>query len=220
MKISELPIEDRPREKALKLGIGSLSDAELLALLIGKGSRGVSALELSYKMLNDFGTLSSLCNASFPELSSYPGIKWVKSIELMATFEISKRLHLEEGKYSRYNPEELHKYFKRKDHSFEAAYVFGLDGRGNIKAEKMVMQGGASKLQLGIKDILMTVMRLGYSRFVLVHNHTSNVPLPSKSDIEFTTSLQNEAASLSLRLFDHLVVGKDSYFSFLENGLI
>ena len=220
MKLSELPEEERPREKALRLGLSSLSDAEVLALLIGKGARGHSALELAYKLLSDRGSLRSLAEITLPELSSYPGIKGAKGLGILAIFEVAKRLSASKGKANMYAPSSLHEYLKRVPLTQESAYVFALDGRGKIRAEKKVAEGSGDRIHIAPKDVIMAVMRLGYPRFVFVHTHSSGVPTPSKEDIAFTDGLAEEASSLSLRLYDHLIHAADGYFSFAENGLL
>lgn len=220
MKIADLPEKERPREKALALGIGALSDAELLALLLGKGTKGHSALELSYALLSEFGSLSSLSLISLPEIAKYPGIKGVKSLELIGIFELAKRLQTDAENRFVYAPISLHQYLLRKPIEKETAYVFFLDGKGTIKGEKVVGQGNADSLGLNIKDVLTPVMRSGYSRFVFVHTHPSGVAYPSASDLAFTQKLLDESQSLSLRLFDHLIHSDSDYYSFVENGLL
>ena len=220
MKLSELPEEERPREKALKFGLSSLSDAEVLALLIGKGAKGHSALELSYKLLADRGNLRSLSEITLPELTSYPGIKGAKGLGILAIFEVAKRISAPRGKANMYSPAYLHEYLKRVPLMQESAYVFALDGRGKIRAEKKVAEGSSDKINIAPKDVIMAVMRLGYPRFVFVHTHSSGVASPSAEDIAFTDGLLEEASSLSLRLYDHLIHAADGYYSFAENGLL
>ena len=220
MKIADLPERERPREKAKALGIGSLSDAELLALLLGKGTRGHSAIELAFTLLKEAGALSSLSRYSLPELARFPGIKEVKGIELLAEFELAKRIKAEKERFLSYSPARLADYLRPRLTTRESAYVFALDGRGKIQAEKMLSEGSESGLAIEGKDVLATAMRLGGSRFVFVHTHPSGISEPSRGDILFTNNLANECTSLSIRLFDHLIVAEDSFFSFAENGLL
>ena len=220
MKIAELPLDERPREKALHFGIASLSDAELLALLLGKGSHGFSALELAYRLLGDFGSLPSLGEAPLPSLTGYPGIKGVKALTLQAVFELAKRIGHQKENMSSYSPKTLFEYLKHKQGENERAYLFALDGLGKIKAEKLICEGIKDSSPLQLKDVISAAMRLGSSRFVLVHSHPSGDCRPSEGDMRFTLDLLVECESLALRLLDHLIVSPTSYFSFSENGIL
>ena len=219
MKIADLPLDDRPREKAFALGIGALTDAELLALILGKGSPGHSALETAFSMISRFGDLSGLSEATLAQLCVYPGVKAVKGISLLAVFELAKRIHTVRGASLPYRPDELAKSLSAVG-EHESLFLIAMDGRGKMKTRQRLDQGGEDFLSLHPKDVLSSMIQSKYRRFVLVHHHPSGQALPSKEDIAFTSKLREEALSLNLLLFDHLIIAEDGYYSFGENGLL
>ena len=220
MKIAELPLEERPREKALCFGISSLSDAELLALCIGKGTKGIGALELSYRLLGRYGSLLSLTQADLPSLTQEKGIKNVKGLQLLATLELAKRVQSKERYFQSYAPDRLYASLKLGAGDVEELKLYYLDGKGQIKGEAVAFTGTDSTLAPKSKDILSLVMRSGKTRFVIAHNHPSGVALPSQDDITFTSKLEKEAKGLDLNLIDHLIYTGEGYFSFAENDLL
>ncbi|MBQ9457624.1 MAG: DNA repair protein RadC [Bacilli bacterium] len=220
MKIADLPLDDRPREKAYALGIASLTDAELLALILGKGSPGHSALEIAYALLHDFGSLSSIAEIRMETLCAYPGVKQVKALRFEAVFEIAKRIRGKRGGQSAYRPDEIASVFAKEAGEVETLFLLSLDGMGKVKTQQRIGVGGDDLLLAKPKDILAKMIQSKYKRFVLVHTHPSGNALPSKEDLAFTSKLREESLSLGFRLVDHLVVADGNYYSFTENGLL
>lgn len=220
MKISEIPEDCRPREKAKLFGISSLNDAELLALVIGKGVRGIGALDLSYRLLAKYGSLLSLTRADLTSLKEEKGIKDVKGLQLLATLELAKRVESKERYYQAYAPDRLYSSLRLSLPTKEEIRLYFLNGKSQLQGELLVGVGEESLSKAKSKDIIASVIRSGASRFVIAHNHPSGVALPSKEDVTFTSKLQNEAMALDLKLIDHLIYAEQSYFSFAENDLL
>lgn len=217
MRIADLLPEERPREKAIKKGINSLSDAELLAILLGKGVKGKNVLELSNELLSSYGSLSSLAETPFHSLLEHKGISSSKALLLLASFELGKRAAMGEMDEC-YLPQEIYCRYKEKMRGERREHLFLLIywKRGKLKKEEEIASGSEDALSMGEMPILRRVLEEKGEQFVLIHNHPSGIALPSRGDISFTLSLAGKASSLGLTLIDHLIIGENEYYSFLE----
>ncbi len=215
MKMAELPPLSRPREKGLTQGVSSLDDSELLALLLGNGTKGMSALEIGHTLLSESGGLLPLSSWSIFEFSKIKGLGKAKALTLLAALELGKRMQRENVQGKAYSPSDLYSLYKERKE--EALLLLCLDGHGRMKKEIVLYQGTKHSLLVSSSAILEKMEHEGYPSFALVHNHPSGIPLPSKEDMAFTSKIAKEAPSA---LKDHLIVGKDGYFSFLESGIL
>ncbi len=220
MKIKALNKEERPREKALTYGIESLNNRELLALLLRTGYKGCSALDVADSLLSIFSSLRNVLNASASELSQIRGISKVKALEIISIGELSKRAEKEE-RTRLINPKDV---FLRYGNSLssndgEKIILISLNRNKQIIREHIVSLNNESFTSISIQNSLSLVLKDMAIGFILIHNHPSGLPLPSKQDITFTDKLRMSANSLGLKFFDHIILSKNSYFSFSEEGL-
>ncbi len=220
--IKELPTLDRPREKALRYGVNTLSDAELLAILISKGYQGKSALEVSNELLSEFKGLTMLSKVPFGDLMSLKGIKEAKAITLAVIFELHNRLSLKEKENEEIEVSSEYLYNKYKvklsSSTQENLILIILNSRRNIIREKTLYIGTENNMFFSYKDVWREMFSNQGKYFYLIHNHPGKSSSPSKEDIVFTSELFLESKRLKIPMIDHLIIGDDGYYSFQELG--
>lgn len=223
LRIADIPPERRPREKALAKGLESLSDIELLAILIGKGTSGRSALDVASSLYGRYGSLGELFASPYENFSSDPGISTVKSLELGAVGELLRRCSEERLSRSSFpTAKEIFECFgpslKRRDD--EALLVLLYDRRGRYLGERIVSKGLEGNAGASQRAVLRCALDGRAHAFYLVHNHPSGDPDPSEEDDRATMALQGAALKVGLKLKDHVIVAEKGYFSFLSAGLL
>lgn len=218
MRIADLPLSERPREKALEKGLRSLSDAELLALVIGKGVKGDSALEIARRLLVSYPSLAAMSNISPALFTENRGISLCKALILSAAFEIGRRASAASIQ-DRYIPEDAFNHFSGVcgGSKFESLYLLIYGKKGRLIEEKQIAIGGYDAVVSENGIILSSVLEVKGHSFVLVHNHPSGNASPSRNDRAFTLSLAHHAAALGIVFLDHLIIGEEEYYSFLEH---
>lgn len=217
--------EDRPRERLLLNGANTLSDSELIAILLNTGSREKSATELSKELLlkanNSLTTLSSL---SKDEISKIKGIGTAKAVNIKACFEIAKRLSSEvpQKKIQITSSESIIKiiapYLENLEH--EECWVFFLNRAHIIISKEKLSMGGISATIMDSKIILKKALAKLASAIIIVHNHPSGNPYPSEQDKKSTSSIRDACKILDISLLDHIIIAKDRRFSFADEDLI
>ena len=215
MKISDIPINLRPREKALHYGIEELSDQELLALIIGSGGRGNSAIDIAGELLKSHaGSMESLSNSNYVSLLGYLGLKKSIALRLLATFEFHKRLdkhryqeiskiESEEEVYFRY------KYFENFDQ--EILVLIMLDLKKRFIKEKILYKGTSDSFQIDVRDVIRELILAKAKYFYLLHNHPDEENGPSEEDILTTKVIEKAAKNFSIKLLNHLIIFKGGY---------
>jgi DNA repair protein RadC len=225
LSIKEWAVEDRPREKMLAKGIRSLSEAELIAILIGSGNLDESAVELSRRLLASVNnSLNELGKKTIIDLMKFKGIGEVKAITIMAALEMGRRRKESE-------PDEKPKVVTSAD----AAAIFKpllsdlpheefwvmLLNRNNIFIDKhMVSQGGLSGTVIDVRIILRLALENKACSIILCHNHPSGNLVPSEADKEITKKIKEAGKQMDIPVLDHLIIGNDAYFSFADEGQI
>lgn len=222
-KIKNIEMFNRPREKALKYGIDSLTDTELLAILIRCGIKGVSALELSENILKEYKNLCELFNADIYNLMKIKGIKRAKALELMAVIELSKRLSQENNqKVSQIkDAEDVYNLLKsdlENEHQ-EKFIVMFLNSKLNIIKKETMFLGGESSSIVDVNLLFKKAIACGARRLICAHNHPSGDVTPSQEDIAITNKIRNFSKIVQITLLDHLIIGKNNYFSFNDNQI-
>lgn len=222
--ITDLSLEDRPREKFEQKGGGSLSKAELLALLIGSGSAGENAVQLMQRVLADcHDSLATLGRMDIGELCKYKGLGKAKAITLLAACEIGKRRIAEDTLSQKYDTARsiyLHFLSKLRDTPVEESHVLLLNQRLGYIGSKLVSRGGITGTVVDVRVILKEALLSGATHIALAHNHPSGNLAPSRQDDELTQKLARAAATLDIRLIDHLIVTDTGYYSYHEEGKI
>jgi DNA repair protein RadC len=222
MRIAEIPEELRPREKAWSHGLSSLDDAELLALLIGKGTHEHSALDIAHDLLKEYRSLAALGYADPASFTSEKGLSRVRALELGAVFEAARRYEKEEVPLEKGDALAL---FERHRHDLGEAQsehflLLLYDRLGRLLKEKTLFIGDEEGLLSSNKIILSEALSCRSSSLVIAHNHPSGNPLPSQGEITFSLALKGKAEEMGLRLGDHLIVSAYAYYSFAENGIL
>lgn len=213
-----------PREKALRFGIESLTDKELLAILIGSGGKDNSVFEIADSLLRTYGSLSLLSRTNFKDLSSQKGIKNSKCLKLLTAFEIYRRLNKPEYK-DKEILDETNKIYTRyrylEEYDQEILCLVMLNKRKRILKEKILYQGTCEGFNINLKEIISEILISKCSHFILLHNHVEdNDDLPSYEDIISTRIIKHSADELGVNLIDHLIIYNNHYYSLKENQKI
>lgn len=225
LNINQWAEEDRPREKMMLHGAGALSNAELLAILIGSGSTDESAVELMRKVLADYrNSLSELGKSGVEELCRYKGIGPAKAITLLAASELGRR-RKEEGTLERLqvrSSEDIYRLFYPLmcDLPVEECWVLLLNQAGKVIDRIRISQGGLASTAVDIRCILREALIRRAVSMVLCHNHPSGNLRPSREDDRLTESLRQAAVTVNLRLLDHVIVTDGKYYSYADEGRI
>jgi len=228
-QLLELPKSDRPREKLARLGPASLTDAELLAIFIRTGIRGRDALRVAADLLRERGGLMELSASSLVEIqSSAPGIGPAKATELLAAFEVGRRLS--RGGMERPvldNPVSVYDLLAPEMQSLrqETLRVLLLDTKLRLQRSETVSLGSLNETIAHPRELLRPALVHSAYAVVVVHNHPSGDPSPSDADRRITRRLVDGAELLQLRIIDHIIIGRSEggrqpYFSFREAGLV
>jgi len=223
MKIHDIPKENRPREKAKRYGFDALTDRELLALLIGKGVHGSSALEIADSLLATFSSMYALSNTTLLSLKSVFGISDVKAINLLAAFEFHNRLNspMYQKAEAINSPSEIYsRYQYLESYTQEVLILIMLDKKHRILSEKMLYKGTSQTFSLNVKEILTEILLARSYSFILIHNHPDGENLPSDNDVFSTIEIENKANELDVKLLDHVIIYRGGYYSFKQNGLL
>lgn len=224
-KIKDLPVLERPREKAYRYGVEQLSDYELISLLIGYGCRESSASDIAYEMVRDSGGLYNLVQKPYVDLLNYKGIGKNKAIKIIASFEIAKRFQLgredrEEESLIDSNYIFRRMYLRLINLAQEQVYLVILDKRKKIVHEVNLYKGNEHSVNYSNLHIIQQVIMHNGTYFYIVHNHPGGDLNPSDQDIFFTQLIISEGKKMGITLMDHLIIGKNGYFSFLKSEMI
>lgn len=220
MKIERLPVEDRPRERLHRLGPGSLSAVELLALVIGGGCRSGGALGLAQALLARFGCLDRLARARPAELTTVPAMGIARSAALCAAFELGRRARRSEHPLADLveGPEDAHAIFAPllEDLDQEAVAVLCLGARHQPLHVGVVAMGSLNSAAVHPREVFRTAVAVNAAAIVLAHNHPSGDPEPSEDDVRLTRRLQRCGETLGIELLDHVVIGGRRWVSLRE----
>ena len=218
-KIKDLPEDLLPREKALKLGIDKLSDGELLALTLGSGTKGINVIGLADKIVKKFG-YEGLKQATLEDLTKIKGIGTSKALQILAIVELSKRICEGTTSIEINSPEDVYNLVKElkkeKKENFICLYTNSIN---QLLAKETIAVGSLNVVNIPPRDIFIPALEYNAYGIVLVHNHPNATSTPSKEDIEFTNQVRELALKLGFEVLDHIIVGKDGYFSFRENQI-
>ncbi len=225
LSIKQWAAGDRPREKLLTKGIRALSDAELIAILLGSGSRELSAVDLAKRILAAAGNdLNRLSRMDVHELKRFRGVGEAKAVAIVAAMELGRRRRLEEVQEKKKitSSRDVFDFFHPfvGDLPHEEFWVLLLSRANRIIAWKQVSRGGIAGTVIDVRLILREALEHTASSLIICHNHPSGNLQPSESDREITRKLKEAAEIMDLRLLDHLIIGEGRYFSFADEGLL
>jgi DNA repair protein RadC len=224
INVKQLPESERPYEKFFKYGVESLSDAELLAIIIKSGTRESTSLEVARGLLSGRqGNLLNLYDFSYDELLKFSGVGKVKAIQLKTVAELSKRIARTNSGYhiSMTEPATIADYYMEQMRHLKKEFLICafFDAKCNFIGDAGISIGSTSYAYVSPKDILRTALERNASLIVLLHNHPSGDPAPSSDDIRVTDRIRKGAQLLDLKLCDHIIIGDNRYFSFAEHGM-
>lgn len=218
-------VNDKPREKLMLKGNQALSDAELLAILIGSGSRNETAVDLSKRILADQqNNLNQLARLSLSDLQKFKGIGEAKAITIMAALELGKRRRLEEALElpkvtdSRTVYELLQPLMGDLNH--EEFWIVYLNQSNKIVGKWLASKGGITSTMVDVRLVLKKALELMATGLILSHNHPSGKREPSQSDKDLTRKMIDAAKVMDIQVLDHLIVTEKSYFSFADEGIL
>lgn len=220
MILKEYPLEDRPREKVKRYGIETLSNVELMAILLRTGNKQESVMELSQRVLNEIGGIQQLQEIGYHQLISIKGIKEAKAITILAILEISRRISTAPKiKCIIKEPKDAYLYIKDRllFEKQEKVYLLCLNTHLEVIKEKLLFIGSNDMSILSGKEIFKETFLCGSNRIVIIHNHPSGYPQPSVEDVEITRKIEEMASKLEIELIDHIIVGQNSFYSFASN---
>ncbi|MFY9463005.1 MAG: DNA repair protein RadC [Candidatus Sungiibacteriota bacterium] len=220
MKIKDLPRIERPREKLQKYGPERLSDAELLAILLRTGRQGISAVELARKILAHKNN-KTIADAGVDELRRVPGLGLAKSCEIIACFELGRRLL--QGKKSTLllSPEEVWQELKDiRNQKKEHFIIFFLDARNQEIAREVISVGTLTMSVVHPREVFETAIARSAAQILLAHNHPSGDPEPSGEDIRVTAQLIEAGKILGIQILDHVIVSGTGFRSMKACGLL
>jgi DNA repair protein RadC len=224
-RITDWPLDERPREKLTQLGPEAVSNAELIAILLGHGTAKFNALELAKKLLREFGSLEALSNASLQELQEITGIGPVKAVTLLSAFQLYRNLQKQKAEneiISFRNPAEVARIYQPSLGSLkkESFYVILLNSSMKRILDFEVTRGLVDSSLVHPREVFNVAVRNLAKGIIVMHNHPSGTLEPSTEDIKITERLVSSGKILEIPVYDHLIITENGYYSFREHGLI
>lgn len=222
-KIKDIPMHERPIERLLQYGAESISNEELLAILLRTGNRIQSAKELATTILSHVKCISELKEISYETLCKIPGIAKGKASILLAAIELGKRIDrsVETLSGQKFNQAKLiYEYYRTilSNKQQEHVYCLYLDSKKTIVKEKLLFIGTVNYSMVHPRDIFKEAYLVSATAIICVHNHPTGDVMPSKDDYVMTQNLIQVGKLLGIPLLDHIIIGKHHYYSFFENG--
>ena len=225
MKIKELPLNERPRERLIQLGVENISNEDLIAILIKSGCHNYSVRDIAILILKRIERLNNLVDIRLETFKDIKGLGSIKIIELMAAIELGKRIYLqrEEGDKTKLNEPEtiyLTNLYLFKDKKQEYFYCLYLDNKNHLLERKLLFMGTINRSVVHPREIFKEAYLLSSSGIICMHNHPSGDIMPSIEDIELTKNLVEIGKLQGIKVLDHLIVTNTGYYSFYKEGLI
>ena len=217
------PRFERPREKAICNGIETLSNQELIAVILRTGNKEMSVLNLASLLLEEIGGFQALKDVDYYQLTKIKGIKQAKAIELMASIELAKRMQKENTKrFVIKEPQDGYEYIKHKlmFEKQEKVILLCLNSRLEIIQEKLLFIGSGDASMLETKEVFQLTLRCGANRIILIHNHPSGDCTPSRDDMASTLAISKAGKIIGINVLDHIIIGDRSYSSLRELKLM
>ena len=223
--VHDLPLSERPRERMAKLGSEALSSQEILALILGRGTKGESVIITSQKLLSKFGNLKNLASASVEELTQVKGIGPAKAAQIKATFELSRRLEnslIEPDKITVKSPEDVIGKARAllKGKKKEHFVILCLDTRNHLIKTDVVSIGSLDCSIVHPREVFKEAISSSAASVIFVHNHPSGDPTPSEDDIKMTKRLIEAGEIIGIEVLDHIVICDKEHLSMKAKNLV
>ncbi|HLQ95001.1 MAG TPA: DNA repair protein RadC [Pseudogracilibacillus sp.] len=224
MKMKDVPKTERPRERLLQYGSSHLSNQELLAILLGSGTKKESVMGLSSRLLMHFEGLKLLSEATIEELLSIRGIGQAKGVTLLAALEVGKRIHQykPEERYVIRSPEDGADYVMEEMRSLNQEHLVALflNTKNQVIHQQTIFIGSLNTSIVHPREIFREAVKRSAASVVCAHNHPSGDPSPSQEDIHVTRRLVEAGKIMGIELLDHLVIGNNRFISLKEKGYL
>ena len=218
MKIFDIPEDSRPRERFLSFGSESLSDAELLAIILRTGSKQENVIDMSNKIISTF-TLEKLFSCSINELEQINGIGKTKAMQILAMAELPKRKELQKNKKKKIKQtKDVFDMFHPllKDKTQEYFYIIMLGVNNKILGTEKISTGILDSIIIHPREIFKPAIRNSSSKIILVHNHPSGDPTPSDEDLDMTRNLIEAGTLVGIEVLDHVIIGDENHWSYVN----
>ena len=225
LTIKSWALDDRPREKLVAKGKTTLSDAELIAILIGSGNREESAVGLSKRILQSVeGNINELAKLSVEKLTNFKGIGEAKAIAIITALELGKRRQLETAleKPKITSSKDVFNLIQPLigDVEHEEFWVLFLNNSNKVLAKKQISKGGLTATVVDVRLLFKRALELTSVAMVVCHNHPSGKLQPSNADKQLTKKIKEAGVTLDIKLLDHLIITEKAYFSFADEGVL
>lgn len=225
IKIKDIPLIDRPRERLKHYGVDNLSNEELLALILKSGTKEASAKMLATKLLSEVGEIKNLSKLNYQAITKIKGLGEAKACTLLAVIELSKRINKEIPSLKNLKITSaiiVYKYYKDilKDKKQEYFYCLYLDNNKQVITDKLLFKGTLNQSLVHPREVFKEAYLLSASSIICVHNHPSGNIIPSTEDIILTDRLVEIGKLLGIIIIDHVIISENNYYSFYENNLI
>lgn len=225
MKIKDIPKENRPRERFLKYGPETLSEAELFAIILRTGTSGENVVDMSNRLIKEY-RLDRLFECSLKELQEIKGIGSSKAMQILAMFELGKRYNqLKQLNNKNQNKITCAKdvfdlfHERLKDEKQENFYVLLLNNKNYIIKEELITKGVLDSTIIHPREIFKPAIKNSAARVILIHNHSSGNTTPSKEDVIVTKQIKDASKFIGIELVDHIIIGNENYYSFKQKFL-
>ena len=222
--IKDIPINERPRERLISNGVEYLNNEELLSILLKCGTKDLSVKELANNILKQIDNINNLKDINYQNLIKIKGIGKAKACEILASIELGKRINNKINNINQikiYSSESIFNYYKDKlsDKLQEHFYCVYLDTKNYIIKDKLLFIGTINQSLVHPREVFKEAYLLSATSIICIHNHPSGNVNPSNNDIIITKQLKEVGKLLGINVLDHLIIGKNTYYSFNDNGL-
>ena len=222
--IRDWPADQRPRERLIELGAESLSDAELLGIILRVGNAQTTAIGLAQKLLKECGGFRGLDSRSVAELCTIPGIGPAKAAQIKAALAIGKKLAAESDSVREFigSSEDAFKRvaLRLRDLSREVFVVIFLTARNKVIKERTLFEGTLTESLVSPREVIKAALNEAAAALIFVHNHPSHDPSPSTEDRQVTKRLKEACHAVGINVHDHIIIGGERYFSFADEGML
>ncbi len=222
MRLHDFDPESRPRERFLLSGPATLSPAELLAIILRTGSQSINIVDLCHEIISRF-TLEKLVNVTITELQEIKGIGQAKAMQIVAIFELNKRLHYSRNHNKKFQAaKDIFDYMSGRlpDETKEHLFVLHLNTKNQIIKTEVVSVGTLNAALIHPREVFKSAIKESAHAIILVHNHPSGDVEPSNADKDITKQLKDASKCLQIELLDHVIISKTEWFSFRERSLL
>lgn len=219
MRIEDIPEENRPMERFKKLGAVALSDAELLAIILQKGTRGENVVDMCNRLISTYG-INNLSDLSLNELQKIKGISPAKAMQIKSLFEFSKRPDLSRNKGKPIKSgKDIFEYATQRLAGNDKEYfmILHLNSKNRVIKDEVVSIGTLNASLIHPREVFKSAIKESANSIILVHNHPSGDPAPSEEDEEITEKLFDAGDLLDIKVFDPVIIGSNNHYSFRED---